>query len=120
MEKSNKEKRIELKNLKEHSKSLEKHMMNCKTENEETIKRIKSLEKEIFREILDDEAPRAGHTWVEFERELCEDKLSDLIYEMAQKTGRSTLAIRYKLLSLIVKKLPADAVIEKVTVMIRK
>lgn len=120
MVKSNKEKREELKNLKEHSKSLEDHMKNCKAESEETIKRIKELEKTLFREISDDEAPRAGHAWVKFEREICEDKFGDLIYDLAQKTGRSTLAIRYKLLSLIVKQLPADTVIEKVTVMIRK
>lgn len=53
-------------------------------------------------------------------KEMCDDKLRDLIYDLAQKTGRSTLAIRYKLLNLLVKALPADTVVEKVTIMVKR
>ena len=115
-----KTKREELKELKEHSEKLAKHIIDCKRESEETILKIKAIEKELFREISDDEALRAGHTWQRFEKEMCDDKLRDLTYDLAKTTGRSTLAIRYKLLNLLVKELPAETVIEKVTIMVKR
>lgn len=63
-----KTKREELKELKERSEKLAKHIIDCKRESEETILKIKAIEKEMFREISDDEAPRAGHTWQRFEK----------------------------------------------------
>lgn len=114
----------ELEKLKDHKKHLTEHIMDCQKKTEEADKKIKELERELeketLREISDEDAPRAGHTWQRFEKDMCEDKLRDLTFDLAQKTGRSTLAIRYQLLKTLIKALPADTIVEKVTIMVKR
>ena len=48
-------------------------------------------------EIADGEAPNAGKRWSDWEKEMVEDRLAQFVYDLAVKTGRSTSAIRYRI-----------------------
>ena len=56
---------------------------------------------ELGLEISDDQACRSGERWTGFEMEDLEEAMIRLVYDKAKKYGRSTLAIRYRLLEFI-------------------
>jgi hypothetical protein len=62
-------------------------------EKEILVKQIKKS-----KEILDVDAPKCGMTWSEAEKKNMEASFKDFLYKEAKKRGRSTLAIRYKVL----------------------
>lgn len=62
-------------------------------EKETLMKQIKKS-----KEILDVDAPKCGMTWSEAEKKNMEASFKDFLYKEAKKRGRSTLAIRYKVL----------------------
>lgn len=62
-------------------------------EKEILVKQIKKS-----KEILDVDAPKCNMTWSEAEKKNMEASFKDFLYKEAKKRGRSTLAIRYKVL----------------------
>lgn len=77
------------------------------------------LERSLKREISDSDSPRCGLPWERFEKEHSEEKFADFVYDLAKKYGRSTLAIRFRLLRLLVDKLPKENLIRKIESMMR-
>ena len=65
---------------------------------------IKRLESD--REILDVDAPRCGDRWALFEKINFEDAIKDFIFGRAKIYGRSTLAIRCKVVEAVAKDVP--------------
>jgi hypothetical protein len=77
------------------------------------------LKVRLKREISDSDSPRCGLPWEVFEKEHSEEKFADFVYDLAKKYGRSTLSIRFRLLRLLVDKLPKENLIRKVESMMR-
>lgn len=65
-------------------------------------------EKGKYKEILDIDAPRCGEKWSNMEKELFLDRLEEFIYDCALKSGRSTLSIKYKVVTYCAKSIPAN------------
>lgn len=93
------------------------------TEKTARLKRLETkrvdLERSLKREIFDSDSPRCGLYWEVFEKEHSEEKFADFVYDLAKKYGRSTLSIRFRLLRLLVDKLPKENLIRKVESMMR-
>lgn len=65
------------------------------------------------REILDTEAPRCGDPWSSFERSHLADRLQGFLYKYAKRYGRSTLAIRFKVLEAVLDKVEDQGTLRK-------
>lgn len=103
----------------EELKRVRKNAFEISAFIDELKEKREDLKKAMNREIPDSESPRCGQLWETFEKDISEDKFADFIYDMAKKFGRSTLAIRYRLLRLLVAKLPKDDLLAKVGSMMR-
>lgn len=70
--------------------------------------------------IMDHEAPRCGERWSRFEEDSMRGLLAGLAMDRAQKFGRSTCAIRFRLLKILIEDLIDEAHLgAKITDMLR-
>lgn len=115
-----------LRNLETTIKAKKYQLNQSRTNVKEISQEVEALEVEKERlkkaankEILDADSPRCGKPWETFEKDHSAEAFADLVYDLAKKYGRSTLAMRYRLLRLLVNKLPKDDLLSKVRDMIR-
>jgi hypothetical protein len=70
------------------------------------------LIKESKKEIMDYEAPRCGQPWNNVEQEHVKEQVEDLAYDLAKKYGRSTCALRFRFLKILIEDLIREDHIE--------
>ena len=64
------------------------------------------------------DAPRSGAPWSPFETDHLDKRFAEFLHEKAKKQGRTTKAIRYKLLYFLLRDLPLEDLFKKVKQMV--
>lgn len=68
--------------------------------------------------VMVEDAPRSGEPWGSFENGHLDQKFMEFIHEKAKRQGRTTKAIRYKLLYFLLRDLPLEDLYKKTKAMI--
>ena len=68
--------------------------------------------------VIDEDAPRIGAPWSPFETDHLDKRFAEFLHEKAKKQGRTTKAIRYKLLYFLLRDLPLEDLFKKVKQMV--
>ena len=76
---------------------------------------IMKLDKEKIEDVV---APRSGAPWLPFESDHLDQRFTEFIQGKAIRQGRTTKAIRYKLLYFLLRDLPLENLLDKIHNMI--
>ena len=77
------------------------------------------MDLKLKNEIQDWQAPRCGEPWNDLEKKILQDEVDGLTFNYASKFGRSSIAIRFRIIKICMDQIPRVDVMAKIAAMIK-